>query len=103
MNVQKLKETVERLQHIYSANQDILPDDALLLIAEKMTKLHSVIDSNNRFVLRQREAGECIDAYPTLEEAKQGLLQQEANDRKDNNFEENWYEIFDNKTETIIN
>ena len=46
-----------------------------------------------KFVIRDSEAGNLIDTFNTLEEAKNELSDYEEQDKKDGTYEEDFYEI----------
>lgn len=45
------------------------------------------------YVIRDREAGNVIDSFNTLEEAQMELARYEESDKQDGIYEENFYEI----------
>ena len=47
----------------------------------------------NKYVIRDREAGNVIEGYKTFEKAKKALEKFEKLDKKEGAFEENFYEI----------
>lgn len=48
-----------------------------------------------RYYTRDREAGNKIESFTTLEEARDALKAYEVQDKKDGIFEANFYEIYD--------
>lgn len=46
-----------------------------------------------KYVIRDREAGNFIDSFDTLEQAQKALEEYEAQDKADEIYEENFYEI----------
>lgn len=46
-----------------------------------------------KYIIRDREAGNIIDEFDTMEEAVETLEQYEAEDKKDGTYEEDFYEI----------
>ena len=48
---------------------------------------------NNTYDIRNRETGTVIDSFGTLQEAKLELAEYEAEDRKEKNYTEDFYEI----------
>ena len=53
-------------------------------------------------VIRDREAGNVITEFETLEEAKKELEKYEAQDKKDGVYVEDFYEIYDIDTQTVL-
>lgn len=53
-------------------------------------------------VIRDREAGNVITKFETLEEAKKELEKYEAQDKKDGVYVEDFYEIYDLDTNTVL-
>lgn len=54
------------------------------------------INSNQmkpKYIIRDREAGNYIDSLVSLEEAQKALSDYEKEDKRDNIYEENFYEI----------
>lgn len=47
----------------------------------------------DKYVIRDREAGNIIEGFKTLEKAKKALEKFEKTDKKEGTFEENFYEI----------
>ena len=54
------------------------------------------------YITRDREAGNEIERFATLEEAREALEQYEKQDISDGTYTEDFYEIYDNEAETII-
>lgn len=46
-----------------------------------------------RYLIRDREAGNIIDEFATLEEAKEALLGYEEMDKEEGTYTEDFYEI----------
>lgn len=46
-----------------------------------------------KFIIRDKEAGNIIDIFDTIEEAKAELKSYEQEDKKDGTFTEDFYEI----------
>lgn len=64
-----------------------------------------IIDLNEvtqPFVIRCRENGDVIDRFPSLEITERRLLDYENRDKKNGDFEPNFYEIYDENKEEII-
>ena len=55
-----------------------------------------------KIVIRDREAGNVITEFETLEEAKKELEKYEAQDKKDGVYVEDFYEIYDLDTQTVL-
>lgn len=55
-----------------------------------------------KIVIRDREAGNVITKFETLEEAKKELEKYEAQDKKDGVYVEDFYEIYDLDTNTVL-
>lgn len=45
------------------------------------------------YIIQDREAGNVIDSFNTIEEAEKALIEYEEQDKKDGIYEENFYEI----------
>lgn len=54
------------------------------------------------YITRDKEAGNIIDEFATLEEAREALKGYVEEDKKDNTYTPDFYEIFDSQTEQII-
>lgn len=54
------------------------------------------------FVTRDREAGNVIDEFQTIDDARDAVESYEADDDKDGNLTENFYEIYNQLTEEIV-
>ena len=46
-----------------------------------------------KFIIRDREAGNVIDSFNTLQEAKQALISFELEDKNSGVYEDDFYEI----------
>ena len=57
------------------------------------------MQATKRYIVRDREAGNPIDEFATLEEAETTVEEFEAEDEKDGVFELNFYEIWDTVTD----
>ena len=57
---------------------------------------------NYRYVIRARETGDKIDACCTLSDARRLIELYEAEDKYDEIFTENFYEIYDVENEEIV-
>lgn len=55
-----------------------------------------------RYWTRDREAGNKIESFATLEEAREAIKGYEEQDKKDRTFEADFYEIYDEEEEKII-
>lgn len=55
-----------------------------------------------RFIIRDKEAGNIIDSFSTLDEAKRELAKYEHQDKKEGSYEADFYEIYDSQIESII-
>lgn len=55
-----------------------------------------------KYWTRDREAGNKIECFETLEEAQKALTAYEEEDKKDGTYEENFYEIYNTETEEIL-
>ena len=55
-----------------------------------------------KIVIRDREAGNVITEFDTVEEAKKELAKYEAQDKKDGSYTEDFYEIYDLDTHTVL-
>ena len=54
------------------------------------------------FQVRDRQGGNVIDAFDSLETATYALNEYEEADKLDNIYEENFYEIFDSSKDEIV-
>lgn len=52
-----------------------------------------------RYWTRDREAGNKIESFTTLEEAREAIKGYEEQDKKDRTFEADFYEIYDEEEE----
>lgn len=50
-----------------------------------------------KFIIQDREAGNKIDEFDTLEEAQKALAEYEEQDSQDGSFSPEFYEIVENK------
>lgn len=55
-----------------------------------------------RYIIRDREAGNYIDSFNTLEEAKEVIAMYEEADKADECYEEDFYEIYDSVKGEIV-
>lgn len=55
-----------------------------------------------RFITRDREAGNEIERFETLELAKKAVAEYEATDKEEDTFTEDFYEIYDAEEEKVI-
>lgn len=55
-----------------------------------------------RYWTRDREAGNKIESFATLEETMEAIKGYEEQDKKDRTFEADFYEIYDEEEEKII-
>lgn len=55
-----------------------------------------------RYVTRESVAGNVIEWFNTIEEAKKAIHKYEEEDKRDGYFEPDFYEIYDNVKEEII-
>lgn len=56
-----------------------------------------------RYVIRDREAGNIIESFTHLSEAKKCVELFETEDRINNTFEPDFYEIYDTEKEIAVN
>lgn len=56
----------------------------------------------DRYIIRDREAGNKVESFETLVEAQNTLKKYEKDDKKEGIYEENFYEIYDSENEVII-
>ena len=54
------------------------------------------------FEVRDRQGGNIIDAFDSLEAATYALNEYEEADKLDNIYEENFYEIFDSSKDELV-
>ena len=55
-----------------------------------------------RYITRDKEAGNKIEEFETLEEARAAIIRYEEQDKKEETFEEDFYEIYDTENEEIV-
>lgn len=55
-----------------------------------------------RFIIRDSQAGNEIESFDTLEEAKKAKLKFEKEDQDEGIAEEGFYEIYDSEKEEIV-
>ena len=55
-----------------------------------------------RFITRDREAGNEIERFETLEEARKAIEDYEATDKADETYTEDFYEIYDSQLENVV-
>lgn len=54
------------------------------------------------YIVRDREAGNEIERFETVEEARIALEKYEEQDKADDTYEEDFYEIYDDKKEKAV-
>lgn len=59
-------------------------------------------EETDRYITRDREAGNVIDYFSTLAEARRAIEAYERSDKAEDIYEENFYEIYDSKAEEIV-
>ena len=65
--------------------------------------MHSACNGGNyMFQVRDRQGGNVIDSFDSLEAATYALNEYEEADKLDNIYEENFYEIFDSSKDEIV-
>lgn len=57
---------------------------------------------HSRYIIRDREAGNVIDAFDTPDQAKNELIKFEKTDKKEGSYTPDFYEIWDSVEETEI-
>ena len=55
-----------------------------------------------KYIIRDREAGNAIEWAETIEEAKKIIKEYEKQDKLDNIYEIDFYEIYDSENDEII-
>jgi len=60
------------------------------------------MQATKRYIVRDREAGNPIDEFATLEEAETTVEEFEAEDEKDGVFTPEFYEVYDSVTELTV-
>lgn len=55
-----------------------------------------------RYWTRDRESGNKIEGFATLEEAREAVKRYEEQDKNDGTFTEDFYEIYDAEKEEIL-
>jgi len=56
----------------------------------------------DRFAIRDREAGNIINVVTSIEDARKTIREYEEQDKIENVYEENFYEIYDLLEEQIV-
>lgn len=59
-------------------------------------------EDTDRYITRDREAGNVIDCFSTLAEARKAIEVYERSDKAEDIYEKNFYEIYDSKSEEIV-
>lgn len=59
-------------------------------------------EETDRYITRDREAGNVIDYFSSLAEARKAIEAYERSDKAEDIYEENFYEIYDSKAEEIV-
>lgn len=59
-------------------------------------------EETDRYITRDREAGNVIDYFSTLAEARKAIEAYERSDKAEDIYEENFYEIYDSRAEEIV-
>lgn len=59
-------------------------------------------EETDRYIIRDREAGNVIDYFSTLAEARKAIEAYERSDKTEDIYEENFYEIYDSRAEEIV-
>ena len=54
------------------------------------------------YITRDSEAGNEIERFETLEEAREALKQYEKSDIEDGTYTEDFYEIYDSEAEVVV-
>lgn len=54
------------------------------------------------YITRDREAGNEIERFETMEEAREAVKQYEKSDIEDGTYTEDFYEIYDSESEVVI-
>lgn len=55
-----------------------------------------------KYWTRDREAGNKIESFATLEEAREAIANYEEQDKADDAYTEDFYEIYDEENEEIV-
>lgn len=55
-----------------------------------------------RYITRDKEAGNKIEEFPTLEEARAAIDSYEEQDKSDDTYTVDFYEIYDTENEKIV-
>lgn len=59
-------------------------------------------EETDRYITRDREAGNVIDYFSTLAEARKAIEAYKRSDKAEDIYEENFYEIYDSRAEEIV-
>lgn len=59
-------------------------------------------EDTDRYITRDSEAGNVIDCFSTLAEARKAIEVYERSDKAEDIYEKNFYEIYDSKSEEIV-
>lgn len=84
--------------------QDLIEQhgDSVLVKLASLEPNTFTLDQYNQFEVRDREAGNPIDTFYSLREAKLAVLEFEETDKSCGDYEPNFYEIYDLKNQTIV-
>lgn len=58
--------------------------------------------NTERFIVRDREAGNYIDGFNTLDEAIQYIKEYEKEDALEDMYKDDFYEVYDSELEEIV-
>ena len=58
--------------------------------------------ATKRYVTRDAEAGNIIERFDTIEEARKAIESYEEQDKAEDVYTPNFYEIYDTKNETVV-
>ena len=61
------------------------------------------IKTTKRFITRDSEAGNIIDEFDTLEEARAAIERYEAEDKQNGDYAPDFYEVYDSEKGEIVN
>ena len=75
---------------------------AIIKLNEKSIEIIKEDSNSTRYATRDREAGNIIEYFANIVEARKAIQQYEESDKKEDIYEANFYEIYDTEAEEII-
>ena len=75
---------------------------AIIKLKENSIEIIKEDSNSTRYATRDREAGNIIEYFASIVEARKAIQQYEESDKKEDIYEANFYEIYDTEAEEII-